>query len=119
MKKIISASAFALLMGMGSAFAQTTPTTPGATAQPKMQMTQAQCESMWSKMNPSGAASVSQSQAQAYTTSFSQVDTNSDGQLSSAEFLKGCQAGMFMDSATTGSGTGSSGSSTTSPAMKK
>ena len=122
MKKIVTASAFALLMGMGSAFAQTTPTTPstpGGTAQPKMQMTQAQCESLWSKINPSSAASVSQSQAQAYTTSFTQVDTNSDGQLSSAEFLKGCQAGMFMDSATTGSGTGSTGSSTTNPAVKK
>ena len=115
MKNMIVASGFALLMGMGSAFAHTTPSTPstpGATAQPKMQMTQAQCESLWTKVNPSGAANVSQTQAQPYVTSFAQVDTNSDGQLSSAEFLKGCQGGMVMDSATTGSGTGTTGSGT-------
>ena len=118
MKKIIVASGFALAMGLSSAFAQTTPSTPSPSAQPKMQMTQAQCDSLWTKMNPSGASSVSQSQAQAYTTSFSQVDTNSDSQLSRDEFQKGCQGGMFSDTATTGSGTGTTGSSTTGGAKK-
>ena len=124
MKSTIVASGLALVLGMATAIAQTTPpsssTTPGA--QPKMQMTQAQCESLWTKMNPSGGANVSQSAATPYVTTFSQVDTNSDGQLSSAEFMSGCQKGLVMDSATTGSGTGSTGGSSgssTGGSMKK
>lgn len=117
MKTMIAASGLSLLLGMSAALAQTTaPTTTPPSG--SMQMSQAQCDSMWSKMNASGGASVSEAQAKSYTTSFSQVDTNKDGQLSQTEFNMGCQKGMFMDSATTGSGTGTTGT-TGSGTMKK
>ena len=102
MMKSILATGAALLFSTGLALAQTS-TTPGAAGQ---QMSQAQCESVWSKAATGGATSLTQDQARAYVTNFQQADTNSDSRMSREEFMSACQRGQVHDSATTGGGTG-------------
>jgi hypothetical protein len=77
-----------------------------------MKMAQAECESMWNRADSARSGSLSQSQAQSYVTNFSAVDTNSDGNLSRAEFLAGCDKGLVQSSASTGTGSGSAGTGT-------
>jgi hypothetical protein len=118
MNRVFLAAAFAVALGSASAIAQTSGSgTTGTTgsAGGLQQMSQAECQALWSKANPGAAAgSLSQTQAQPYVTSFSQVDTNKDGQLSQTEFMTGCQAGHVRDTATTGAGSGATGTGTTS-----
>ena len=110
MKKLCTASMAALLtIGGGYAFAQTST---GGT-----QMSRADCQAIWGKADASGKGSLSATQAQSYVTDFKSVDANADGKLSSAEFLNGCQKGLVSDSASSGAGSGSSGSS--NPATPK
>jgi hypothetical protein len=116
MNRVILAAAFALALGSASAIAQTSGTgTPGAATggASGVQMSSAECQALWSKANPGGTGSLTQTQAQPYVTSFSQVDTDGDGQISNAEFMSACQAGHVRDTATTGAGTGSTGTGTT------
>lgn len=104
MKKLCTMGIAALLaIGGGSAFAQTS--TGGA------QLSQADCQAIWSRADAAGKGSLSATQAQPFVSNFKSVDANADGKLSSAEFLNGCQKGLVSDSASSGAGTGSSGSS--------
>jgi hypothetical protein len=120
LKSILTAGAIVFL-GVATANAQTTGTkgTTGTTG--AQQMTQAECQSIWSKADASTTGSLTQSQAQAYVSNFDSADTNNDDKLSSAEFLAACQKGMVKDTATTGTGSGTTGStgSSSSPAVKK
>lgn len=109
MRKTIMATGLALVLGSGAALAQTStsPSAPGSSG--GMQMTQAQCDSLWNRIDTGQSGSVTQSQAQNYVTSFSTADANSDGRLSKAEFTNACQRGQVRDTASTGSGTGTTG----------
>lgn len=112
MTKILATTACAIALALAasaSSFAQ------GTTGQPSgaMKMTQTECESVWNRADSAKIGSLPQSQAQPYVTNFSAVDTNSDGNLSRAEFLAGCDKGLVQSSAATGGGTGTSGSDTT------
>jgi hypothetical protein len=98
--------AVGLFMG-GAAFAQTTPAPKSAAP---MKMTQAQCSAIWNKLDAAKSGNVSEAQAKPYVASFSAVDTNHDGKLSQTEFQSGCDKGQVHDSATTGTGSGTSGS---------
>lgn len=109
MKSIIAAAGLTLALGIAGATAQTTPQGQTGQAQSGQQMSQAQCQQVWQRMNPSGAQSVSQQAAQPYIQTFSQADQNSDGQLSAAEFNQACQRGLVQDTATTGGGAGTGG----------
>jgi hypothetical protein len=103
---VASVTALALTLG-GAAFAQTTPgagPSPGAT-----KMTQAECQSLWNRLDSAKSGSVTQAQAQANVTDFKAVDANSDGKLSQAEFNAGCNKGQVHGTATTGPGSGTSG----------
>ncbi len=111
LKSVLTTGAI-LFLGIATATAQTSGATPGA----KQQMTQAECQSLWSKADASSTGSLTQAQAQTYVTNFDSADTNSDDKLSSAEFLAACQQGMVKSTATTGAGTGASGSTTGSGA---
>jgi hypothetical protein len=96
------------LLLAGAAYAQTSPAPkPGAGA---LKMTQAECQSLWNKLDASKAGSVSEAQAKAYVIDFKSVDANSDGKLSQTEFQAGCEKGQVHSSATTGTGSGTSGS---------
>jgi hypothetical protein len=71
-----------------------------------MKLSQAQCTSVWSKIDGSQSGSVTQTAGSAFVTDFKAVDTNNDGKLSQAEFTAGCDKGLIRDTASTGSGSG-------------
>lgn len=122
MRATIAAASLALALGLGTAVAQTQGQTgqPGQAAQPGAQrLSQAQCQALWSRVNPSGGANVAQAQMTSYTNSFAQADTNSDGQLSQTEFMSACERGMIHDTATTGAGGGTTGTGTGQSGTKK
>lgn len=102
-----------VLLAAGSvvALAQTSGTTGGSSTGGAMKMSQSECESMWNQADSTGSGALSQTQAQNYVTNFSGVDANSDGRLTRTEFMQGCSNGLVQRSATTGGGTGASGSS--------
>ena len=103
MTKIGLAAGLAVLIGMsGTAIAQD--------AAKATKLSNADCQGIWSKADSSGAGSLSSAQAQPFVTNFKSVDANSDGKLSSDEFLAGCQKGLARDSASSGTSSGASGS---------
>jgi hypothetical protein len=109
MKRLFNTMGAAVLAGAlltAPAMAQTKNAPSGA-----IKLTQAQCTSLWSKIDSSRSGSVTQAAARPYVTDFKAIDSNSDGKLSRAEFMAGCNKGLVHDSASTGSGTGTMGSS--------
>jgi hypothetical protein len=107
MLKPFTAGSAAVAVGLlaGSlAFAQTSaPKAPGA---PAMKITQAECSSLWNRLDAAKSGSVSEAQARAHVTDFKAIDANSDGKLSQTEFQAGCDKGQVRSSATTGPGAG-------------
>jgi hypothetical protein len=108
MKKAFTVGSSAIAIGVllgGLAYAQTNPSTkPGA-----MKMSQAECQSLWNRLDASKSGNVAEAQAKAYVTDFKAVDANSDGKLSQAEFKAGCDKGQVHSTATTGPGSGTGG----------
>ena len=89
MKAIITAATAIALLG-SPALAQMTSPKAG-----DMKLSQAECQALWSKLNPSQSGNVSQTAARSYVSDFGSVDSNNDGQLSKAEFDAGCTAGKI------------------------
>lgn len=114
LKAFTTASAIVAAVALGGlAYAQTTPAPKqggGAT-----KLSQAECQSLWNKLDSAKSGSVSAAQARPHITDFKAVDSNNDGKLSQTEFQTGCDRGQVHGSATTGPGTGAPGS----PAPKK
>jgi hypothetical protein len=104
-KSLLSVSAAVLLGAFiaAPAMAQTTtaPAPSGA-----IKLSQAQCTSIWSKLDAGKSGSVAQAAAQPYVADFKAVDANNDGKLSQAEFTSACDKGMVHDTASTGTGSG-------------
>jgi hypothetical protein len=75
------------------------------------QLSQAECDTLWIQANPSGAATITKSQAQPYVTDFKAADPNGDGSLDQKEFSAACQSGLVK-------GAGSSGAATGEPSDK-
>lgn len=113
LKAILTTGAIVLLSAttasaQTSGSSGTTSGSSGATTGAQ-QLTQAECQAVWSKAGGATATGgLSSSEAQAYVSSFTAADTNKDGKLSNAEFTAACQKGLVHDSATTGAGSGSS-----------
>lgn len=84
----------------------------GVAGKSDMKMTKADCDVMWKQADSSSSGSLSASQAQSYVGDFKAIDSDADGKLSSAEFLKGCESGSLKSGASTGANPGASGSST-------
>ncbi len=104
------ASSLAIVTG---AMAQTPAPSPANPAAVGVKMSQADCQNLWKQADSAGSGSLSQSQAQLYAKDFKSVDSDADGKLSSAEWLKGCENGSIMNSgASTGAASGAGGSST-------
>lgn len=97
-----------LMLG-GLAYAQTSPAPKGPGA---MKLSQAECQSLWNRLDTAKSGNVSEAQARPHVTDFKAVDINNDGKLSQTEFQAGCDKGQVQASATTGPGSGSSGSTT-------
>lgn len=86
----------------GLAHAQTTPAPkPGA-----MKLSQAECQSLWNRLDATKSGSITAEQARPNVTDFKAVDANNDGKLSQTEFQAGCNRGQVHGSATTGPGSG-------------
>jgi len=105
------AASLTLAFAAGAAFAQTSGSTSGTTSGTAHKMSQSECQSLWQSADSSKAGSLTQTQAQPYVSSFSAVDTNSDGKISQTEFMSACEKGQVMASGS-GSTTGTTGSST-------
>ena len=111
--KLIMASGLALALGITAAAAQgsSSSSSSGTTAGGKvMQMTQADCQATWNRIDTSKTGSVSEAQAKAYVTGFKAVDKNGDGKLSSSEFMTACEKGLVHDGASSGTSSGTTGS---------
>jgi hypothetical protein len=78
-------------------------------------LSSAECQTIWGRANPSNSPELSLAEVQTYVSHFDKVDLNKDGKLSSAEFMSGCKNGNVHDSAASGAGEGSSGSSAKRP----
>jgi hypothetical protein len=114
LKAITTGSAIvaAVVLG-GLAYAQTTPAPkPGGGA---MKLSQAECLSLWNRLDRAKSGSITAAQARPHVTDFKAVDSNNDGKLSQTEFQAGCDRGQVHASATTGPGSGAPDS----PAPKK
>jgi hypothetical protein len=112
--KFALAAAASILLA-GGALAQTSGSTPGSTSGSTsgaagQKMSQAECQTLWSKVDAQSSGSVTQAQAQTYVSDFKSADANNDGRLSSTEFQSACQRGLVRSSAATGSGSGTGGS---------
>lgn len=104
MKKFCAAGVAALLIATGgSAFAQD---------ETGMQLSQAECQNIWSRADATGSGSLTPSQADEFISNFSAADVDSDGTLTNAEFLAACQQGLVHDNAATGAGEGAGGADT-------
>jgi hypothetical protein len=110
------ASAAIILAGTGAAFAQGAGD-PGASTAVKM--SKADCQSIWSKADSAQNDSLTSAQAAPFVTNFKAADSNGDGNLSSAEFMSGCQRGLAHDTASSGAGAGTSGESGESAPAKR
>ncbi len=97
MKVILLAAAFAASTAFGAYAA-------GA------QLSQAECDTLWNKANPSGSSTITQAQAQPYVTNFKAADSDSDGTLDQSEFSAACKSGIVKGSASSGAASGETGS---------
>jgi len=96
MKVILLSAAFAASTAFGAYAAET-------------QLSQAECDSLWNQANPSGAASITQAQAQPYVTNFKAADPNGDGSLDQNEFSAACKAGLVKGTSSSGAASGETG----------
>jgi hypothetical protein len=97
-----SAIVAAVVLG-GLAYAQTSPAPqPGGATK----LSQAECQSIWNKLDSGKSGSVTAAQARPHVSDFKAVDSNNDGKLSQTEFQAGCDKGQVRASATTGPGSG-------------
>jgi hypothetical protein len=110
MIKAFTMAGASLLVGVvlgAAAYAQAPAPKPGAAP---MKMTQAECTSLWNRLDAAKSGNVSEAQAGPYVTDFKAVDANKDGKLTQAEFQAGCDKGQVHGTATTGPGNGTPGS---------
>lgn len=77
----------------------------------RMRLTEAQCESAWSRANPDNKAKISESEASSYISNMKAVNKDNDGTIERAEFMRACDMGLVKSTATTGESSGTSGSS--------
>src|SRR5205085_6526242 len=70
------------------------------------QLSQAECDSLWNQANPSGAASITQAQAQPYVTNFKAANPDGDSSLDRTEFSAACKGGLVKATASTSAATG-------------
>jgi hypothetical protein len=98
MKVIFLAGVFAASTAFGAYAADT-------------KLTQAECDTLWNQANPSGAATITQAQAQPYVIDFKAANLDGDSSLDQKEFATACKNGLVK-------GMGSSGAASGDPSDK-
>lgn len=73
-------------------------------------LSQAECDTLWKQANPSGAATITEAQAQAFVSDVKAANPDGDGTLDKSEFSKACGKGL-VKSSSAGAGAGSSSGS--------
>ncbi|WP_295558823.1 hypothetical protein [uncultured Hyphomicrobium sp.] len=102
-KHLIGASAIAIMALASTAYA--------AGGQ---KLSKAECDSLWMQANPSGAATIDETQAKGYVTDFKAANPDNDGTIDKVEFAKACKSGLVSGTASSGAGTGASGAGSSS-----
>lgn len=117
MKRFETAALTVIALSTASVIAMAQTAAPGSssTGATGQQLSSAECQQVWNKVNPQAKPSVSGSDVQAHVTDLKKVDTNGDNMISSQEFTSACQQGMVKQasagsSGSTGSSSGTSGS---------
>ena len=103
MKRILLAG----LLSAGAAFGAYAQTDPGQGA---VQLSQAECASLWNQASKDGGP-ISESQAAAYVTDFKAANPDGDNTLEKGEFSKACASGLVKGSASSGASSGEMGNS--------
>jgi hypothetical protein len=62
-------------------------------------MSQSECDALWKQANPSGAATITEAQAQPYVSDFKAANPDGDGTLDQTEFSTACQQGLVKSAA--------------------
>jgi hypothetical protein len=93
MKVILLAGAFAASTAFGAYAAGT-------------QLSQAECDTLWSQANPAGAPAITESQAKHYVTDFKAANPDGDGSLDQNEFSAACKNGLVTGASSSGAASG-------------
>ena len=75
-------------------------------------MSQSECDALWKQANPSGAATITETQAQPYVSDFKAANPDGDGTLDQTEFSTACQQGLVKSAAAGGGATDASKAAT-------
>lgn len=84
----------------------------GAYAVEGQKLSQAECDSLWLKANPTNAEKLSASAAQAYIADVKAVNPDGDNTIEKDEFANACAQGLIKSSAATGASAGTTGKAT-------
>ena len=57
-------------------------------------LSQADCDAVWRKANPSSAATITETEAQQYVSDVAAANPDKDGTLDKMEFTKACEGGL-------------------------
>ena len=71
-------------------------------ASSEAKVSQSECDALWKQANPSGAATLTESQAQAYVSDFKAANLDGDGTLDQTEFSTACHQGLVKSGAAGG-----------------
>lgn len=91
----------------------------GAYAVEGQKVSQAECETLWLKANPTNAEKLSESAAQAYIADVKAVNPDGDNTIERDEFANACAQGLIKSSAATGASAGTEGKETSDRTPEK
>lgn len=109
---MILASAGAAIAGPGSGQPRQ-PADPSS-GRPAAILDDSKCSSVWSATQRDGDT-LSEGHAAPYVVNFDQVDANSDGKISQAEFKDGCKKGLVQEASAAQTPSGNSVKQSTDP----
>jgi hypothetical protein len=107
MKSVSFAVAAVSVVGMfaGVALADTATNSTNSGAQ----LSQSECTNLWQEANPTGAATLSQSQSAPYIADFKAANPDGDGSIDLNEWNSACQKGLVKSTSSSGASSGQSG----------
>ena len=113
--KLVTATALAVLMSAGYAFAgggAPVPPTPAggeSSGRPGAVLDDAKCQTVWGLTERQGDV-LSEDKAAPFIVNFKMVDSDGNGKISQAEFQQGCKNGLVQE-ASAGAAQGATGKS--------
>jgi len=105
--RLVTATALAVLMSTGYAFAGGGAPVPAAPAggeasgRPSAVLDDAKCQTVWSLTERQGDV-LSEDKAAPFIVNFKMVDSDGNGKISQAEFQQGCKNGLVQEASAGG-----------------